>query len=198
MVIAAAHGAAERDLPMNVRTLCLAILNSGESTGYEIRKHSTEGHFSHFVDASYGSIYPALTKMEQDGLVTSREERQAGKPSRKVYSITDAGRLEFLSALSKPAQRDVFKSEFLLLALSAEIMQPHILSQAIDTQQEWLDSELAKINAAQDDIDLAGAEWVAEYARHCVNASRSYIKKNRHKLETIAGQRLPPHVIAAE
>ena len=80
---------------MNVRTLCLAILYFGDATGYEIRKLSTEGKYSYFVEASYGAIYPALAKLEKDGLVTCRIEAVEGKPSRKVYSITDAGRNEF-------------------------------------------------------------------------------------------------------
>ena len=44
---------------MNVRTICLAILYDGEATGYEIRKLSVEGEYSYFIDASFGSIYPA-------------------------------------------------------------------------------------------------------------------------------------------
>jgi PadR family transcriptional regulator AphA len=75
---------------MSVRGLCLAILSGGDATGYEIRKESTEGRFSYFDDASFGSIYPALARLEAEGMVTVREEPQAGKPARKVYSITDS------------------------------------------------------------------------------------------------------------
>ena len=67
---------------MNVRTICLAILYDGEATGYEIRKLSVEGEYSYFIDASFGSIYPALAKLELDGLVTSRVETQEGKPAK--------------------------------------------------------------------------------------------------------------------
>ena len=77
---------------MNVRTICLAILFEGESTGYEIRKLSVEGEYSYFVDASFGAIYPALQKLEADKLVTSRVEQQDGKPAKKIYVITELGR----------------------------------------------------------------------------------------------------------
>ena len=40
---------------MNVRTLCLGVLSLGEATGYEIKK-LLESRFSHFYDASFGSI----------------------------------------------------------------------------------------------------------------------------------------------
>ena len=87
---------------MSVRSLCLAILSFGDATGYEIRKESTDGRFSYFDDASFGSIYPALARLESEGLVTVREEPQAGKPARKVYSITEAGHAELIDYLCEP------------------------------------------------------------------------------------------------
>ena len=53
---------------MNIRTLCLGILQFEDATGYEINKLVADGRFSHFIEASYGSIYPALTKMMQEEL----------------------------------------------------------------------------------------------------------------------------------
>ena len=68
---------------MNVRTLCLGVLSAGEASGYQIKKEIEEGLFSHFIDASYGSIYPALTQLAGEGLVTVRAEEQSGKPDKK-------------------------------------------------------------------------------------------------------------------
>ena len=67
---------------MNVKTLCLAILYDENATGYEIRKLSVEGEYAYFVEASFGSIYPALAKLEEEGLVTSQVELQDGKPAK--------------------------------------------------------------------------------------------------------------------
>jgi len=185
---------------MNVRTLCLAILACGESTGYEIRKLVSDGHFSHFVDASFGSIYPALTRMENEALVVSREEIQDGKPNRKVYSITEAGREEFLVALSKPAQKDIFKSEFLLLAMCAELMSVEHVVRAIDMQIAYLENELELIDSAVREVDFNGADWVADYGRTCLSSGLEYIRENRASLEKIAGSNLPnsPALLAAE
>ena len=79
------------EFDMNVRTLCLGVLSSGEASGYEIKKEIEEGLFNHFIDASYGSIYPALTQLAGEGLVTVRAEEQSGKPDKKVYAITTKG-----------------------------------------------------------------------------------------------------------
>ena len=48
---------------MNVRTLCLGILSLQEASGYEIKKDVEDGVFCHLIDASFGSIYPALTQL---------------------------------------------------------------------------------------------------------------------------------------
>lgn len=187
-------------MAMNVRTLCLAVLSTGESTGYEIRKLVTDGPFSHFVDASYGSIYPALARMESDDLVFSQEIAQSGKPTRKVYSITDKGRKEFIEALGRPAQPDIFKSEFLLLAMFAEYMKPQDLKRAIDAQMHYLKNEIAIIEEHVDGTDPVAPRWVADYGCHCLQASLDYLLSKRAELEAVAGTALEDQrqLIAAE
>ena len=67
---------------MNIRTLCLGILSLGEASGYEIKKDIEEGLFGHFIEASFGSIYPALNQLAAEGHVTVREQEQTGKQVR--------------------------------------------------------------------------------------------------------------------
>ncbi len=81
---------------MDVRTICLGLLTRGDATGYEIKKRFEGDGFQHFVEASFGSIYPALNRLTDEGLVSVREEAQEKRPDRKVYSITAAGRTAFL------------------------------------------------------------------------------------------------------
>ncbi|NJM31023.1 MAG: PadR family transcriptional regulator [Rhizobiales bacterium] len=109
---------------MNVRTLCLGILSMGEASGYEIKKEIEEGLFSHFIEASFGSIYPALTQLASDGLLTVRAEEQTGKPDKKVYAITENGRQHLIRSLQVTPARDKYKSEFLFEMLFAEHL-PH-------------------------------------------------------------------------
>ncbi len=63
---------------MDVKTLCLAVLFQGEATGYEIKKAFEEGPFAHFQRASFGSIYPALSKLLVEELAEA-EARQGGQ-----------------------------------------------------------------------------------------------------------------------
>ncbi|MEQ1900155.1 MAG: PadR family transcriptional regulator [Devosia sp.] len=171
---------------MNVRTICLSILFEGEATGYEIRKLSVEGEYAYFIDASFGSIYPALAKLETDRLVTSRIEQQDGKPAKKIYVITEAGRREFISSLFEKLGEDEFRSEFLLFVRFVSEL-PYSLVQV------RLSERLASIDAALAEMDKLAAQhgqpadaWVIDYGRTCMQAARTYIHTHMGKLLALA------------
>ncbi|MEM8855542.1 MAG: PadR family transcriptional regulator, partial [Pseudomonadota bacterium] len=128
-----------------VSTLCLAILERGEATGYEIKKESVEGDYRYFIEASFGSIYPALARLAAEGYVTVREEAQSGKPSRKIYAITDSGRAAFLDALSSLPGPDVFRARFLLLAKFATQLPEASVVAAVDERRKHLADEIAHL-----------------------------------------------------
>ena len=175
---------------MNAKTLILAILNFKEATGYEIRKMCTEGAFSFFVDISYGSIYPMLARLESEKLVTSRLEQDAGKPERKVYSVTPAGRTEFVSALTQAPAMDKFKSEFLLVAMSAEYGSRETIRKAMDMRIAHLEEQLAMIQTHAVDCDHPGTCWVGSYGTHVIRNDLEYLKQHRGELEALAGTAL--------
>ena len=177
---------------MNVREVCLAILNFREASGYEIKKLSTESHYAHFVDASFGSIYPALNKLEADGLVTAREERQAGKPPRKMYSITPKGRDALVEQLEISPREDVFKSEFLLIAMCAHLLDRETVSRAIDTNLSQTRALIEKIEeAGRSEEDVPAAAWLTRFGHVCMAAHLNFLETNRGELEELAIQPTP-------
>ncbi len=97
---------------MDIKTMVLGFLMRGSMTGYELKKRFSLS-FSFFSALSYGSIYPALKKLEQEGLITLKVEVQDGSPNRKVCTITDSGRKAFLENLRTPFTLERQKSAFL-------------------------------------------------------------------------------------
>ena len=77
---------------MDARTLCLGALELGDASGYEIKKLYEEGDLSHFYAVGFGSIYPALTRLVDDGLAECFDQPQDKRPDKKVYALTEAGR----------------------------------------------------------------------------------------------------------
>lgn len=132
---------------MDVRTICLGLLTRGEATGYEIRKLFEEGGYQHFIEASFGSIYPALSQLTQDGFVRVREEAQEKRPDRKVYSITQAGRSQFIAALMKPLPEDRHRSPFVFAMLFSCILPPERVFEMLDNYILQNEEHLSKLRA---------------------------------------------------
>jgi DNA-binding PadR family transcriptional regulator len=75
----------------------LGLLIESPMHGYELRKRLT-GLLGAFRAFSYGSLYPALRRMQADGLI-AEETAPVGavkvRRARRVYVLTDAGKLRF-------------------------------------------------------------------------------------------------------
>ena len=171
---------------MNVRTICLAILYDEDATGYEIRKMSTEGDYSYFVDASYGAIYPALQKLEADALVTSRVEQQDGKPAKKIYSITQAGRREFINSLFEQLGEDEYRSEFLLFARFASELPQSLVQVRLKERLASLDAAIAEMNRLETNHSQPADRWIIDYGRSCTAFARDYIDAHMGELIALA------------
>lgn len=169
---------------MDVRTICLGILTRGEATGYEIRKLFEEGGYQHFVEASFGSIYPALSQLTQDGLVRVREEAQEKRPDRKVYSITQAGRSQFLAALMRPLPEDRHRSPFVFAMLFAHLLPPERVSEMLDGYIRQNEGKLAQLEAAP--TNSAGEHFAKGLGRSVYIAMLEYLKSHRSQIETAA------------
>src|SRR6201996_2631902 len=128
---------------MDVRTICLGILTRGDATGYEIKKLFENDGYQHFVEASFGSIYPALNRLTEEGLVSVRAEAQEKRPDRKVYSITPAGRSTFIASLLKPLPEDRHRSPFVFAMLFSDLLPQSRVSQPIETYGREVEAEPA-------------------------------------------------------
>jgi PadR family transcriptional regulator AphA len=91
----------------------LGILGRGPRSGYDIKK-LTDQSTRYFWAENYGNLYPTLKKLEQEGLATSERQPQEGKPDRKVYAITEAGREALAAWLSAPTEPSSHRNELLL------------------------------------------------------------------------------------
>lgn len=182
---------------MNVRTLCLSILFEEEATGYEIRRLCVEGECAYFVEASFGSIYPALAKLEDEGLVTSRTQPQEGKPAKKVYSITEAGRAAFARELAEPLDDDTFRSPFLLFARFAHILPRELVeARANEYLQRTIDGHRKLEEALSQRSSNAADTWVINYGRAMMEVAERHMRSHMHDLITLA--RAEPNSDAAE
>lgn len=172
---------------MNARTLCLSILFEKEASGYEIRQLCTNGECAYFVEVSFGSIYPALTKMENEGLLTSHTQEQQGRPAKKIYKITDEGKKEFRNSLFETLNDDVFRSEFLLFARFAHLLPSLLVKQRLLERQEMLEKEIEDLEnlvkgLPQNSSAHSGDFWVINYGLEVRRVEKRYVETHMQQL----------------
>lgn len=167
---------------MNVRTLCLGILSFADMTGYDIRKMASEGNFSHFCEASYGSIYPALSQLTDEGFVTFREDGEDGKAMRKIYSITETGRAALLHVLHEMPNPDRCKSEFLFYSLFSDQMPPSQFRNLLVRKIAEISEKLESLSAAMETCDHEPSHFAIGYGVALNQAVLSYLTQH---LETM-------------
>jgi len=74
--------------------LILAVLFDGENTIYRIRKKILE-RFSLFAAGSFGSIHPALKKLELSNCISVKRKITSGGKKSSLYTITKSGKKYF-------------------------------------------------------------------------------------------------------
>ena len=75
----------------DLEALILGTLQGGELHGYEIARRIKEAA-PEALSVAEGRLYPALHRLERDGFVVATWMVQEGKPSRKLYSLTETGK----------------------------------------------------------------------------------------------------------
>ncbi|MCU6794256.1 PadR family transcriptional regulator [Paenibacillus sp. WQ 127069] len=129
---------------MTGQDVILGILAVEPKSGYDIKK-KFENLFSYFFDASYGTIYPTLGKLEKEGLITKENVVQQGKPNKHIYSITEQGRVKFQSYLESDIQENVLRSDFMVRLIFGELADPQMVAGWINNALQRSQAELLSL-----------------------------------------------------
>ncbi|MCA2014709.1 PadR family transcriptional regulator [Vibrio tritonius] len=113
---------------MSLPHVILTVLSTRDATGYDITKEFSAS-IGYFWKASHQQVYREPNKMGMQGLVTCVLEPQEGKPDRKVYSITDAGRSALGEWFDQPTAHPTVRDEFSakLMACAVQPSAPYRL-----------------------------------------------------------------------
>jgi DNA-binding PadR family transcriptional regulator len=84
----------------SANTLVLVILRDGSLHGYEIARE-VERRSGDRISFNHGTLYPVLYALEKRGLIVSQWEQPAGERRRRMYTLTDDGRVEVERAIAQ-------------------------------------------------------------------------------------------------
>lgn len=93
----------------------LAIIQRGETYGYEILTELTQSGFEGLME---GTLYPILTRLEKKRLIACRKEKSPFGPIRKYFSVTEAG-AAYLASF-RDSYRKISRSAEMVLNRKAE------------------------------------------------------------------------------
>ncbi|MGD9620219.1 MAG: PadR family transcriptional regulator [Mycolicibacterium sp.] len=86
---------------MPLQHAILVSLCEQSGSGYELT-HRFDRSIGYFWVATHQQIYRTLRTMEDDGWVHGTEVAQHGRPDKKVYAVSDAGRRELARWIAAP------------------------------------------------------------------------------------------------
>jgi len=166
---------------MQLKTLCLGLLEISDATGYDI-KQMFERSLNHFHAASYGSIYPALKQLEQEGHVSSRIETGGPHPGKRLFTLTEQGHAHFIKSLSETEPDETIRSEFLVLMFFSHLLETRVLEEKLDRMEQQYNSKLAMLESLLDQEHSAGIRFTIEFGISALAAKRDFIRKHRREI----------------
>lgn len=136
---------------MTTRLMVLGLLSEKPMSGYEMLQVMQMSQADRWAGILTGSVYHALKKMEQEGLVALDAVEQTGHRSKATYRLTEQGRAELLrllgEALTVPSvayPTDLYAAmSFLHLLPQQDVLD------AIDRQIRLVEESLAGMKAGE-------------------------------------------------
>jgi DNA-binding PadR family transcriptional regulator len=197
----------------------LGLLEERDLHGYEIRRQLRE-HLGLLANVSFGSIYPALTRLEKSGAVVATEGPTVREPEaplapptgslsgelavmrarrhsparsrrgKKVYRITDKGRALFVQLLAEGGSLDDARSFGLRLAF-ARHLAPQARMALLERRRAQLVQRLAEAEGTTVELDV--------YARSVVQHTADGVAQDISWLDRlIASERAIPQAVPTE
>lgn len=177
----------------STRLFALSTLaRRGQMHGYQIRRSAQLDRTELWTDVKPGSLYNALRRMAEEGLVeVVRTEKVGNPPERTVYTITADGRRELI-AQRDAALRDVrMRPDPVDLALqyTADLTEQELVA-AFDTRRQAVAAQLAAFEAEFHTArpDLVGLEPMI--FEHCLERLRAELAWHDKLLAQLESQEL--------
>ncbi len=98
---------------MSLKHAILSLLAHDPLSGYELMK-LFDGSIGYFWHATHPQIYKELARLERAGQIAHRSVEQKGRPTKKIYSLSDSGRAELMEWLRVPPATQRVKDEMML------------------------------------------------------------------------------------
>jgi DNA-binding PadR family transcriptional regulator len=155
---------------MSLTNALLGILARGPVHGYDLRQKFSAmlgGEWS----ISYGQLYPALSRLTRDGLISKTPEPGEKAAERNVYALTDAGRAQQVAWMKKAVECQVrTKDDLTLRMLSFDLIDEKAQRSILEKYRAAVADRLQSLRMTADGIS---GQWQAAILRRSMAACES-------------------------
>lgn len=116
---------------MSLTYAILAILTDKPASGYDIAKRF-DSSVGFFWQASHQQIYRELNKLETKNWILAETITQESRPNKKLYSLTEIGKVKIIEWIAKPGRVSPHKEEVLVKLFAGSLVTPKILLRELE------------------------------------------------------------------
>lgn len=135
----------------------LGVLLREPTSGYEVVKALEK-----FRPVNISQVYPALSGMEEKGLLISEEIVQEGKPNKKIYHATPLAHEVVRQWIDSPSHETVVHDDFIAKVFSFWTAGTDAKRALIMERIEYLDSEITYFGEKLTDLHLEYGDAVLD------------------------------------
>ncbi|MET3988168.1 PadR family transcriptional regulator [Streptomyces sp. PvR034] len=117
-------------------------------SGYDLARRFDRS-IGYFWTATHQQIYRVVGRMEGDGLLTSREVPQQGRPDKKEYSVAAAGRAALSQWLHQPIEPESLRHDLAVKIRGAAFDDPAALVREVERHHQVHSDRLARYLAGE-------------------------------------------------
>ncbi|SEM36080.1 Virulence activator alpha C-term [Butyrivibrio sp. ob235] len=135
-----------------IDVVILGLLSHEDLTGYDIKKR-LDGAIGFFWKGSFGNIYPALTAMEKEGLVSKKKNSKTGGREKIPYHITKQGIKALQAWLQEEQTSNELRYETLLKLYFGGAADRSLAIRNIQIFEEDVKCNLTVLNMYKDNLE---------------------------------------------
>jgi DNA-binding PadR family transcriptional regulator len=153
----------------------LGLLKERTMHGYQLKKRLAETLGS-FWQVSYGSLYPALRRMQEEGAVQIVLPKEGVGRRKNVYRITDKGQEMFQALLEEAGHDTGADTTFQVRLAFFRYLKPETRIGMLERRRAYLEGRLDDLKRSIRDYRERIDEYTASLMRHGVAATEHDIQ----------------------
>lgn len=153
----------------------LGLLKERPMHGYELKKQLTQ-RLGHFWQVSFGSLYPALKRLERRGAVETVFSGDRTRRRKNVYRLTEKGEHEFHDLIEDRAQTAWEEDKFPLRLAFFRYLKPDVRIRLLTRRRAFLEDKLVDLRESLEDAAEPIDSYTLSLLRHGMDATERDIE----------------------